>query len=77
MMGKYEGLHNVADREHRLAGNKAHFGVMSTELCQVILGGKSGSRLNSRQQRRAAQRTRHRARTRQAFTGVPGFISIK
>ena len=56
MMGKYQGLHNVARHENRSPSDALHFGSQSIELTQVLQGGKHVSRMTSRQQRRAKQR---------------------
>jgi|TARA_Y100000289_G_scaffold14166_1_gene13300 hypothetical protein len=70
MMGKYEGPHSTAKHENRAVSDNQHFGAMSTELCQVLLGGKTGARLTSRQRRRALKR-------KSKSPTVPGFISFK
>jgi len=70
MMGKYEGLHSTANHENRSPSDDQHFGAMSTELCRVLLGGKTGARLTSRQRRRAEKRNSKSA-------AVPAFISFK
>tara|TARA_B100001059_G_C17712787_1_gene516403 strand:- start:550 stop:771 length:222 start_codon:yes stop_codon:yes gene_type:complete len=70
MMGKYEGPHSTANHENRTTSDSQHFGAMSTELCQVLLGSKTGARLTSRQRRRAEKR-------KPKTIAVPGFIRFK